>query len=823
VNDRAVTTTVKAYPAGTSRLPYVSRVSPEANQNFVFADADVFADITDGSGVTVSGSSVSLKVNGTAVSASATQSGGVTTIKRAGSVSNLLIPGSNSAELVYSYTDAGNTVNVTNQWSFNVTPYAIIPAGNKVAATDVNKGDGIEFKAIVNQIDRSMDANQGNGARLPNVGDQNRMPRPEMQLYGGDINPTNGVAYPNLANLGGADPTTGIFDLLSPLEFNSNQPGAGTGVISGTETDFPGLPGGGTSVTGTPAITGIESYVAEFRTYLDLKAGAYIWAVNSDDGFVVNSSADPHDTLGTLLGFANVGRGNANPLPAPGAPSSYVPTPGTGQNNFAFGVVVPEDGIYPVRLLYWQGGGGVNMEFLSVDKKSGIQSLIGNSANDTLAIPAYGTYTGPARPWVRFSVSPTPWDNRIQQAGPGLIKAYGGTRNAATGGDIVNDSDTRRPWADIPIGGIVANGVGQTLGMLLDGNPVTPAFATNGTDVTVTYRPNPPLPSGSSHTASLVYAGTTNSWKFIVQTYTNLNAGDALPASAADTSARGFRVKMTQAASIPAGFSQNTVARAEAELAGTLGVPDVSLPGPGENGTYTYPGIINWNNNRNPNHTGAEIGNFQDDSYGAWPYGDHPDEAIPGIPGTGVANNYTDNIAAEIFAYLNFPTAGYYRFGVNSDDGFKMQVGTPGQTNGTVVFTTDVGKGSSDIPFSVNVPQAGLYPVRLVYYNGGGGANLEYFTYDDTGTKIAVNDTNNPASIKAYYKVTTTSQGPNITSATVSAGQITIQWTGGGTLEWTSDLKSDPATTAWTSTNDSDGSYSEAVNTAARKFFRVRQ
>jgi hypothetical protein len=697
-----------------------------------------------------------------------------------------------------------------------VVPYAIIPAANKVAATDVDTTDTVTFKAVVNQIDRSLDANAGNGGRLP-AGDANLMPRPEIQLYGGDIDPTTGNPYPNVANLNLAD-ENGVFTLFSPLNFNSNPSGGNSGIFQGgTDADMPGLPGNGSSIT--DGVMGIENYVAEFRTYLQLKAGAYIWAGNSDDGFVAISAPDPQDTLGTLLGYANVGRGNANPLPTPGAPSSYVPTPGTAQNNFAFGVVVPEDGIYPVRLLYWQGGGGVNLEFLSIDKKSGLQSLIGNTLSDPLAIPAFGTYTGPVRPWVRTSVSPTPWDNRIQQAGPGLIKAYGKTVNAANGGDIVNDSDTRRPWADIPIGGIVANGVGQTLGLLLDGTPVTPTFQTNGTDVTVTYRPSPALPSGSSHTASLVYAGTTNSWSFTVQTYTNLNASDSLPSSAADPNAKGFRVKMTQVASIPTGFSQNTIARSEAQLAGTLGVPDVSLPGAGEDGTYTYSGFINWNNNRNPNHTGVEIGNFQDNVYGpAWPYPSYPDEPVPGVPGTGVANNYTDNLAAEIFGYLNFPTAGYYRFGVNSDDGFKMQVGTPGQTNGTVIFTTDVGKGSSDIPFSVNVPQAGLYPIRLVYYNGGGGANLEYFSYDDNGNKIPVNDPNNPASIKAYYKVTTVS-GPNITSASVAAGQITIQWTGGGTLESSPTLGT---TATWTSTGDSDGSFSEPANGPA-KFYRVKQ
>jgi len=61
---------------------------------------------------------------------------------------------------------------------------------------------------------------------------------------------------------------------------------------------------------------------------------------------------------------------------------------------------------------------------------------------------------------------------------------------------------------------------------------------------------------------------------------------------------------------------------------------------------------------------------------------------------------------------------------------------------------------------------------------------------------------------------------PNITAVTLTGGNIVIVWTGGGTLEWTSALA--PGAT-WTSTNDSDGSYSEATTTAQMKFFRVKK
>jgi hypothetical protein len=63
---------------------------------------------------------------------------------------------------------------------------------------------------------------------------------------------------------------------------------------------------------------------------------------------------------------------------------------------------------------------------------------------------------------------------------------------------------------------------------------------------------------------------------------------------------------------------------------------------------------------------------------------------------------------------------------------------------------------------------------------------------------------------------------PQITAATFSGSNINITWTGGGTLEWTSALLPNNGT-VWTSTNDSDGSYSEPVTTAQMKIFRVRR
>jgi hypothetical protein len=757
INDlRDATHQITAFAKSSLTRPSILAVSPERNQDFVFANADVWAQIADGT-TTVDSGSVALWVNGVKSAASATSAGGVTTIKQAGGLSSLLLSGGNTNTLVYSFTESGTTTFVTNSWTFHVTPYTWLQAATKV---DTGSATGSGFTVIAKQIDKTGDANQGNGRELP-AGDSNRMPRPEFLLAGDVFNPTNGLAYPNTADLTtmNADGTYTVADV-----FNFNNPSGNSGIFP-NDNPFPGSPGHGSSNAGD------DNYVAEFMTWLDLKAGVYLFGVNSDDGFLATSAPDPHDTLGTVLGIYNGGRGNSGNL----------------VDASAFEVVVPQDGTYPFRVLYWEGGGGMNGEFFSVDKASGTQTLV-NDLTSTLAVVAHAT--GPSRPWVTLSVSPTPWDNRIMQNGPGALKAWGGTHNdIGGGGDIYNWQDNTGAWPDVGIGGVFTNLGSATVGMLIDGtNSVTPTVTTSGGLSTVVYNPTTPL-SGGTHTASLIYAGTTNTWSFSVLGLTNVDGSMALPMSAADTTAVGWKAKVVQSVT----GQNNTVLAAEELLAGVT--PSVALPGTNSDGTYTIPGIINWNNNLNPTTSGGapiltntQIGNFQTDTYGAWPYAAISDYPIPGLPGTGRVN--CDNSAIEAFAYVAFPAAGIYHFGVNSDDGFAVKVGLPGSgTNSAPIFALDAGKGSSDVPFAAYIPQAGLYPIRLVWYNGGGGANCEFFVYDATGNKIPINDAGNPASLKAYYNATgVTPPGP-LKAALNGDGSVTISWTGAGTLQQASSLK----------------------------------
>ncbi len=779
INDLSATTPIKAYRESAVSRPYVSRVLPAIGDQFVIADMDLVVDITDGA-IAVDNGSIALSLNGGPVTATPSKAGAVTTVRRAGSLADLFASGANNVSLVYSFTDGGTTTWVTNNWSFSVPAYTtIIPEANNVASAAVS---GTGFTARNQQIDRSRDANQGNGGRYTgNGGGGNNLPRPEIQLANGYLNRTNNLPFDNLAPAGGnAD---GTWDIPAVLNFNSTTTGtADSGIFTG-DVVVPGLPGTGTSNAG------LDNFVQEIVMYLDLKAGAHLFGVNCDDGFVLSCAANPHDTLGTFLGRRDPGGGNSG---------SFVTAA-------AMNVIVPEDGIYPFRLLWWQGGGGVNVEFFTVDRDTGRHVLVNDTANTELAVPAFSTYTGATRPWVKFSAYPMPsmYQNQHQQSGPGPIKVVVGAGNPA---DIANDAPGIRPFGDA-VGAVVADLGTETVGMVLNGLSVTPTVTdiAGTTDKLVLYTPDPPLASGSTNTAGLVYAGGTNYWTFTVITNVAVPASVAAPVSAADPSAVGFHVKVVQASAARPGG--NTAAAAEDQLAGTPA--SVAIAGPEADGAYIAPGIINWNNAKNPGNTPSDIGNFQP------LLGGPADDPVPGIPGTDLTGTARfENIAAEIFAWLELP-AGYQKFGVNGDDGWKVQIGTPGQTDGPVLFSVDRGAGARDIPFAFITPQAGLYPVRLVWYQGGGGGNLEFFTYGPDNQKIPVNDRNNPLAIKAWYQANVSP--PQISNWSLSGGSITVEWKNGGTLE------SAPGVTGpWTSTGHSDGSFSEAATGEAR-FYRVRR
>jgi len=144
-------------------------------------------------------------------------------------------------------------------------------------------------------------------------------------------------------------------------------------------------------------------------------------------------------------------------------------------------------------------------------------------------------------------------------------------------------------------------------------------------------------------------------------------------------------------------------------------------------------GIINFD------QAEAAQGNFTDAT-------GFPDALIPNIPGF---NESTDGIAAEFLTYLELDQ-GWHTLGVNSDDGFDVTVGpAPQDMLSQSLGSFNGGRGASDSLFDIYVEESGFYPTRLLWFEGTGGANVEFFSVLD-GEKILINDRDNPNAIKAY-------------------------------------------------------------------------
>ena len=93
------------------------------------------------------------------------------------------------------------------------------------------------------------------------------------------------------------------------------------------------------------------------------------------------------------------------------------------------------------------------------------------------------------------------------------------------------------------------------------------------------------------------------------------------------------------------------------------------------------------------------------------------------FPGTIVGAD-VDDFVIEVTGVVNIPTTGAWTFGVNSDDGFSLEL-----DNGADSFSISHPdpRGTADTVGVFNVTTAGAYDLRLVMYERGGGSEVELY------------------------------------------------------------------------------------------------
>ncbi|HOW65234.1 MAG TPA: Ig-like domain-containing protein [Verrucomicrobiota bacterium] len=297
----------------------------------------------------------------------------------------------------------------------------------------------------------------------------------------------------------------------------------------------------------------------------------------------------------------------------------------------------------------------------------------------------------------------------------------------------------------------------------LNGKDVTSsAVKTPSSDgLIVTYDPPGLLDLASTQTVRLMFGDTGGAsaayeWSFTtVSSLVTIPANFGTPVGSGQGSGFNFKIrKAPNTDSVGTAFTlANTAARANQQLADLIIDSETGMPyvneaaGPNNNGVGTTT-LVNYNQDAT-----VASGFFPADA--AFPY---------------VDTNYTpdpNNIAMEFTTYVAL-SSGIHRFGVRSDDGFQLACGpTVAQVDATMVLGQYEGGRGDGLPggateFEFLVEADGVYPLRMIYYEGNGDARVELYSMDrETSTRTLLNDSSAGA-VKAFTSRSTQVYVPTV-------------------------------------------------------------
>ena len=270
--------------------------------------------------------------------------------------------------------------------------------------------------------------------------------------------------------------------------------------------------------------------------------------------------------------------------------------------------------------------------------------------------------------------------------------------------------ETAEPKIEVSIENRDTSVVASSVKLQINGSDVAASASATATGASLNHTLATLPPRGVAQSARLVFTDNegvsqTNEWTFTVN-YIELDHSTRF---AGPGTTRGITTRVTQAQE----QGENSLDRAEAQLAANSTIPEFF------DTTVT-----------------SEVVNFSQEALDGGTAGYFEGDLV--IPGHS-ADFGSDNFAMEAIAYLDLP-AGVTRFGVRCDDGYKLaSSGAPNAGTAPLAFHNG---GPADETFDIVVPQAGVYAFRLVWYERGGGAHVEWFTVNrTTGDRTLVNAT----------------------------------------------------------------------------------
>ena len=351
------------------------------------------------------------------------------------------------------------------------------------------------------------------------------------------------------------------------------------------------------------------------------------------------------------------------------------------------------------------------------------------------------------------------------------------------------------------------------------------AFTNHAAGTTVSYTPAALYPLNATNTLRAVFTDNggvtqTNDWTFTTANILVLSNNFALPTASGVSN--GFNLHVVKFPDVwpgnaaPAPLSS---AWAEAMLAGTTLNTNTSSPyAPDVNLFTAETNTLNYELCGRVSPDGSTFTNS-----GA---------VFPGVPVNSYApcanTNGPGNFALAAVMYVQLP-AGLHQWAVRSDDGFRLTTGT-NTANPTdfKIMDYEGGRGAqTPSEFYFIAPVTGVYPMRLLYYQGGFGGSVQFYSLDRaTGTPALINDPANGNSIKTYRTSSALVTGVNLLNPAHTASTTTFNFLTQAGKTHTVQYKNALSDAVWQTLlivtgNGANTNLTDNTATGTKRFYRV--
>ena len=215
--------------------------------------------------------------------------------------------------------------------------------------------------------------------------------------------------------------------------------------------------------------------------------------------------------------------------------------------------------------------------------------------------------------------------------------------------------------------------------------------------------------------AALAFAGAAS-----VSAQTLITPDLKAPPAAYNTASLGMVLRAHQIAAARSPGEQNSIENVAKQLSGGFG-PSLNAATNGPLTGGLWPEVY-------LNHAIDPI--WPVDGDGDWWYFTAPVLPFPGIQPDASQTGRFSTFAYEIITYLNLP-AGLTTLAVGSGDSFRLTIGVGDNPYSSAAVAPGLYSGTRNYAvstFDLDVQSAGIYPVRIIYGQGGGTAGLQFFS-----------------------------------------------------------------------------------------------